>query len=223
MTFQPRTRCSRAAVGGDLRRAGQARHGRAPPVDRRSGQGRGAIDPPVCRARRCRSSKVVAASRLGNPVRRRRQHGTRRSPPSPPPTCATSGSARSRCRATSARKRRCRAGLDHARGRAVVPMDVDLQDPPEVLGEMVAKWREGYEMVFGVRRCRATRQRAKRWTAGLYYRAHNALSRQDSGERRRLPPARPQGGRRHQGDAGAQPLHEGPVRLGRLQARRRSI
>src|SRR3712207_1003094 len=35
------------------------------------------------------------------------------------------------------------AGLDHACGKAVVPMDVDLQDPPEVLGDMLAKWREG--------------------------------------------------------------------------------
>jgi glycosyltransferase involved in cell wall biosynthesis len=69
------------------------------------------------------------------------------------------------------------AGLDHARGRAVVPMDVDLQDPPEVLVEMVAKWREGFDMVFGVRRCRASDTRAKRLTAGLYYRAHNALTR----------------------------------------------
>jgi glycosyltransferase involved in cell wall biosynthesis len=68
------------------------------------------------------------------------------------------------------------AGLDHARGRAVVPMDVDMQDPPEVLGEMVARWREGHEMVFGVRRCRSADTRAKRWTAGLYYRAHNALT-----------------------------------------------
>jgi len=68
------------------------------------------------------------------------------------------------------------AGLDHARGHAVVPMDVDLQDPPEVLAEMVAKWRDGYDMVFGVRRCRASDTRAKRWTASLYYRAHNALT-----------------------------------------------
>jgi glycosyltransferase involved in cell wall biosynthesis len=68
------------------------------------------------------------------------------------------------------------AGLEHAEGRAVVPMDVDLQDPPEVLAQMVAKWREGYEMVFGVRRCRSTDSTAKRLTAGLYYRAHNALS-----------------------------------------------
>jgi glycosyltransferase involved in cell wall biosynthesis len=68
------------------------------------------------------------------------------------------------------------AGLDHARGNAVIPMDVDMQDPPEVLPEMVAKWREGHEMVFGVRRCRASDGWAKRVTAGLYYRAHNAVS-----------------------------------------------
>jgi glycosyltransferase involved in cell wall biosynthesis len=68
------------------------------------------------------------------------------------------------------------AGLDHARGNAVIPMDVDMQDPPEVLPEMVAKWRDGYEMVFGVRRCRQSDPLPKRLTAGLYYRAHNFVS-----------------------------------------------
>jgi len=68
------------------------------------------------------------------------------------------------------------AGLDHARGSAVIPMDVDMQDPPEVLPEMIAKWRDGYEMVFGVRRCRESDGFAKRVTAGLYYRAHNWVS-----------------------------------------------
>jgi glycosyltransferase involved in cell wall biosynthesis len=68
------------------------------------------------------------------------------------------------------------AGLDHARGAAVIPMDVDMQDPPEVLPAMVAKWREGHEMVFGVRRCRDSDGWAKRVTAGLYYRAHNMVS-----------------------------------------------
>ena len=68
------------------------------------------------------------------------------------------------------------AGLDHARGSAVIPMDVDMQDPPEVVPEMVAKWREGHEMVFGVRRCRDSDGWAKRITAGLYYRAHNIVS-----------------------------------------------
>jgi glycosyltransferase involved in cell wall biosynthesis len=68
------------------------------------------------------------------------------------------------------------AGLDHAVGRAVVPMDVDMQDPPEVLGEMVAKWREGFDMVLGVRRCRSSDPLPKRLTAKLYYRAHNLVS-----------------------------------------------
>lgn len=68
------------------------------------------------------------------------------------------------------------AGLDHARGRAVIPMDVDMQDPPEVLPQMVSKWLEGYEMVFGVRRSRTQDSFAKRVTARLYYRAHNAVS-----------------------------------------------
>ena len=68
------------------------------------------------------------------------------------------------------------AGLDNARGDAVVPMDADLQDPPEVLGEMIAKWREGFDIVYGVRNDRETDSLPKRLTADLYYRAHNWLS-----------------------------------------------
>ena len=68
------------------------------------------------------------------------------------------------------------AGLDHARGAAVVPIDVDLQDPPEVISDMLVKWREGYEVVYGVRRDRRTDSFPKRLTADLYYRAHNYLS-----------------------------------------------
>ncbi|MEO6582349.1 MAG: glycosyltransferase family 2 protein [Sphingomicrobium sp.] len=68
------------------------------------------------------------------------------------------------------------AGLDHARGAAVIPLDVDLQDPPEVLRDMVAKWREGFEIVYGVRDNRDSDSLPKRLTADLYYRAHNWLS-----------------------------------------------
>ena len=68
------------------------------------------------------------------------------------------------------------AGLDFARGQAVVPIDVDLQDPPEVIGDMLAKWREGFEVVYGVRCNRASDSLPKRLTADLYYRAHNYLS-----------------------------------------------
>lgn len=68
------------------------------------------------------------------------------------------------------------AGLDHARGRAVVPIDVDLQDPPEAIGDMLVKWRDGFEVVYGVRRNRATDSWSKRMSADLYYRVHNLLS-----------------------------------------------
>lgn len=68
------------------------------------------------------------------------------------------------------------AGLDHARGKAVVPMDVDLQDPPEVLADMVAKWLEGFDVVCGIRTDRSSDSASKRLTASLYYRAHNWLS-----------------------------------------------
>jgi glycosyltransferase involved in cell wall biosynthesis len=68
------------------------------------------------------------------------------------------------------------AGLDAARGSAVVPLDVDLQDPPEALPKMIAKWRSGYEVVYGVRDNRESDSLPKRLTADLYYRAHNWLS-----------------------------------------------
>jgi glycosyltransferase involved in cell wall biosynthesis len=68
------------------------------------------------------------------------------------------------------------AGLDYARGAAVVPIDVDLQDPPEVLADMLREWRAGFDIVYGVRDNRETDSLPKRLTADLYYRAHNWLS-----------------------------------------------
>lgn len=68
------------------------------------------------------------------------------------------------------------AGIDYARGAAIVPMDVDLQDPPEALAEMVAKWRAGSDVVCGIRRNRVRDALPKRLTADLYYRAHNLVS-----------------------------------------------
>ena len=68
------------------------------------------------------------------------------------------------------------AGLDYAHGDAVIPIDVDLQDPPEVIADMVKAWRAGSEVVYGVRRNRAVDSLPKRLTADLYYRAHNWLS-----------------------------------------------
>src|SRR3546814_1425134 len=57
------------------------------------------------------------------------------------------------------------AGIDHSSGRAVVPIDVDLQDPPEVIIDMVAKWREGFDIVLAARRDRSQDSWAKRHTA----------------------------------------------------------
>lgn len=69
------------------------------------------------------------------------------------------------------------AGLDHARGRAVVPIDADLQDPPELIGEMVALWRDGAEVVLARRADRASDSVLKRVSADLFYRLHNAVAR----------------------------------------------
>lgn len=62
------------------------------------------------------------------------------------------------------------AGLDHAQGEAVVLADADLQDPPEVIPEMIAKWREGYDVVYGVRTEREGETWFKRLTAAVFYR-----------------------------------------------------
>ncbi|MCM8557947.1 glycosyltransferase family 2 protein [Sphingomicrobium sediminis] len=68
------------------------------------------------------------------------------------------------------------AGIDHARGKAVIPYDVDMQDPPSAIPPMIAKWREGHDVVVGVRDNRETDGFLKRASASAYYRTHNALS-----------------------------------------------
>jgi len=62
------------------------------------------------------------------------------------------------------------AGLDHARGDAVVIMDADLQHPPEMIEAFVERWREGYDMVYGQRTDRSDETRVKRGSAHLFYR-----------------------------------------------------
>ncbi len=62
------------------------------------------------------------------------------------------------------------AGLDYARGDAVVIIDADLQDPPEVILDMIAKWREGYQVVYAVRTEREGESWFKEFTASLFYR-----------------------------------------------------
>ena len=68
------------------------------------------------------------------------------------------------------------AGMDLASGQAVVIMDADLQDPPEVVLEMAARWRDGYEIVYGVRTDRSTDSRFKRLSAALFYKFLGRLS-----------------------------------------------
>ena len=68
------------------------------------------------------------------------------------------------------------AGMDHARGDAVVVIDSDLQDPPEVIPALIAKWREGYEVVYAVRAEREGETWFKLFTARLFYRTIQALT-----------------------------------------------
>lgn len=68
------------------------------------------------------------------------------------------------------------AGVDYASGRAVVLIDADLQDPPEVIADMVAKWREGHHVVYGQRTDRPGETRFKLATARAFYRLINRLS-----------------------------------------------
>lgn len=68
------------------------------------------------------------------------------------------------------------AGLDHTRGKAVIPIDVDLQDPPELIIEMVAKWRAGFDVVLAQRVDRSSDSWAKRTAAAAFYRVIAKLS-----------------------------------------------
>lgn len=62
------------------------------------------------------------------------------------------------------------AGLDYSRGQAVIIIDADLQDPPEVIPQLIEKWREGYEVVYAIRKEREGESWFKLATASLFYR-----------------------------------------------------
>lgn len=70
-------------------------------------------------------------------------------------------------------------GLDHASGETVIIMDTDLQDPPEVIPRLVAKWREGYDVVYAVREKRQGENLFKRGTAACFYRLLRMLTQVD--------------------------------------------
>lgn len=71
------------------------------------------------------------------------------------------------------------AGLDHADGDVAVIMDADLQDPPEVITELLAKWREGFDVVYAVRRSRAGETWLKKLLASGFYRIFRRLAKVD--------------------------------------------
>ena len=68
------------------------------------------------------------------------------------------------------------AGLTHSSGDAVIVIDADLQDPPDVIPEMVARWQDGYDVVYGLRTDRRGETHFKLWTAKLFYRLLNRVS-----------------------------------------------
>ncbi len=68
------------------------------------------------------------------------------------------------------------AGMDAASGKAVIVMDADLQDPPEVVQDMIARWKEGYEVVHARRVSREGDNAFKRWTAAVFYKLLGRLS-----------------------------------------------
>ena len=69
------------------------------------------------------------------------------------------------------------AGIDYANGAAVIPIDADLQDPPELIEELVAKWREGYDVVYATRCTRKGETWLKRLTANVFYKTIDKMSR----------------------------------------------
>jgi glycosyltransferase involved in cell wall biosynthesis len=71
------------------------------------------------------------------------------------------------------------AGLDHAHGDAVVVIDADLQDPPELIPEMLRQWQEGYDVVYAKRTSRAGESAMKKFTAHVFYRLIRRMSRVD--------------------------------------------
>lgn len=68
------------------------------------------------------------------------------------------------------------AGLEHATGQAVIPMDVDLQDPIELIPDMLAHWQAGANVVLAKRIDRSEDHPFKKWSANAFYRIHNKMS-----------------------------------------------
>ena len=116
------------------------------------------------------------------------------------------------------------AGLDMSRGDAVVLIDADLQDPPEVIPEMAAKWRAGYDVVYGVRASREGETWFKLLTAKAFYRIIDRITGcRYSARYRRFSTDGSAGGRGDQTDARAQPVFARHGSVGWLQANGRRV
>ncbi|MBD2057725.1 glycosyltransferase family 2 protein [Oculatella sp. FACHB-28] len=68
------------------------------------------------------------------------------------------------------------AAIDHAIGAAVIPIDADLQDPPELIADMIAQWQQGYDVVYATRKSRQGESWLKRFTANVFYRVIGHMS-----------------------------------------------
>ena len=105
------------------------------------------------------------------------------------------------------------AGMEAASGDATVVIDCDLQDPPELIAELVARWREGYDVVYAQRRTRAGETLPKRIVSALGYRVIARIAEVEiPPEHRRLPPDEPACGRQRGRAEGGSRV---PARTGR--------
>lgn len=68
------------------------------------------------------------------------------------------------------------AGFKYCNGKCAIPIDVDLQDPPHLISEFIEKWNEGYDMVYGIRIDRKSDTLLKRFTANMFYKIYNLLT-----------------------------------------------
>ncbi|WP_407331659.1 glycosyltransferase family 2 protein [Enterovibrio sp. 27052020O] len=68
------------------------------------------------------------------------------------------------------------AGLDHAKGDVIIPIDADMQDPPELIHDFLREWQKGYDVVVAKRIDRSSDTLAKKITASLFYKFHNSIA-----------------------------------------------
>ena len=116
------------------------------------------------------------------------------------------------------------AGLEHASGDAVVIIDADLQDPPEVIVQMYARWLEGYHVAYGQRDGTRRRDPVQALEREDFLPAgESAVARADPERHRRLPADGSRGGRGAPADAGARSLPARNGELGRISASGRAV